>query len=692
MKRKKVLKIFVGVIGSLFAVLSILTKKTKQDSNYNNSLEEKNPMEGKQVIFVEDEQDEENADGVRGHLEAIGESSYHPGFYENYMKRPIDIVLSFLGLIILSPVFIIISLAIVIEDPGPVLFTQKRIGQNKQYFKLHKFRSMKVSTPHDVPTHMLDDPDQYITKVGKFIRAHSLDELPQIWDIFMGNMSVIGPRPALWNQDLLTSERDKYGANDVKPGLTGWAQINGRDELEIPEKAKLDGEYVEKIGFSFDVKCFFKSIGVLSHDNSVIEGKRNTLNENKNKENGEKNMRKIAIVSFVAALPGEKGINRMYFLADLLQRNGYEVDFVTSNFQHWEKKQRPVDYDVESLACKVTFLPQPSYKKNIEVKRILSYRILAKNIEKYLEGKEFDLVYCSIPDNHIAAVCGKYAKRKGIPYIVDVEDLWPEAMKMVLNIPVITDILYKYFEIDAKIAYKLADGVIGSSDTYRDEPKKYGINVKHCMTIYVGTDISLFDEGVKINSDKVEKIESEFWVSYAGTLGSSYDIETLVRAADIIKKRGFSNIKIKILGDGPLKEKFQEVARGLSGEVEFLGYQQYQMMAAYLSKSEITINSIVHGAAQSIVSKIGDYLAAESAMINTCEDLEFWKKVENDGFGVNVTPGQPEQLAEVIINLYLDKDKTANMAKIAREIGEQQFDREKSYMNIVRMIDNFVGK
>ena len=213
-----------------------------------------------------------NADGVRGHLEAIGESSYHPGFYEKYMKRPIDIVLSFLGLIILSPVFIIISLAIVIEDPGPVLFTQKRIGQNKQYFKLHKFRSMKVSTPHDVPTHMLDDPDQYITKVGKFIRAHSLDELPQIWDIFVGNMSVIGPRPALWNQDLLTSERDKYGANDVKPGLTGWAQINGRDELEIPEKAKLDGEYVEKIGFLMDIKCFCGSIGVFTYDGSVVEG------------------------------------------------------------------------------------------------------------------------------------------------------------------------------------------------------------------------------------------------------------------------------------------------------------------------------------------------------------------------------------------------------------------------------------
>lgn len=321
MKRKKGLKIFVGVIGSLFAVLSILTRKTKQDSNYNNSLEEKNPMEGKQVIFVEDEQDEENADGVRGHLEAIGGASYHPGFYEKYMKRPIDIVLSFLGLIILSPVFIIISLAIVIEDPGPVLFTQKRIGQNKQYFKLHKFRSMKVSTPHDVPTHMLDDPDQYITKVGKFIRAHSLDELPQIWDIFMGNMSVIGPRPALWNQDLLISERDKYGANDVKPGLTGWAQINGRDELEIPEKAKLDGEYVEKIGFLMDIKCFCGSIGVFTYDDSVVEGGTGTIAEIKEVENSDINF-KVSII-----MPA---YNASEFIEDSIN------SIISQTYKNWE--------------------------------------------------------------------------------------------------------------------------------------------------------------------------------------------------------------------------------------------------------------------------------------------------------------------------------------------------------------------
>lgn len=149
---------------------------------------------------------------------------------------------------------------------------QKRVGQNKEFFKIHKFRSMKMSTPHDVPTHMLGDPDQYITRVGKFLRKHSLDELPQIWDIFIGNMSVIGPRPALWNQDVLIAEREKYNANDVKPGLTGWAQINGRDELEIPVKAKLDGEYVEKLGIWMDIKCFLGTIGSVLNSDGVVEG------------------------------------------------------------------------------------------------------------------------------------------------------------------------------------------------------------------------------------------------------------------------------------------------------------------------------------------------------------------------------------------------------------------------------------
>lgn len=271
-KIEKILKVTAIGTGVTFLGLNMIAKKKKGDSVFEKEKDQKNPFAGKKVVFVEDESDEENADGVRGHLEAVGETKKSKGIYDRYIKRAIDVVLSFGGLVVLSPIYAGIAIAIKIDDPGPVFFTQKRVGQNKEFFKIHKFRSMKMSTPHDVPTHMLGDPDQYITRVGKFLRKHSLDELPQIWDIFIGNMSVIGPRPALWNQDVLIAEREKYHANDVKPGLTGWAQINGRDELEIPVKAKLDGEYVEKESLLFDIKCFLGTIGSVLSSDGVVEG------------------------------------------------------------------------------------------------------------------------------------------------------------------------------------------------------------------------------------------------------------------------------------------------------------------------------------------------------------------------------------------------------------------------------------
>lgn len=193
------------------------------------------------------------------------------------IKRLIDIVLSLLGMIVLSPVFLILIIAIKLDSKGPVLFKQKRVGLHKKHFNILKFRTMKIDTPKDTPTHLLDNPGQYITRVGKFLRKTSLDELPQIWNIFVGDMSIIGPRPALWNQYDLITERDKYGANDIPPGLTGWAQINGRDELPIEVKAKLDGEYVEKIGFWMDVKCFIGTIISVVKSDGVVEGGTGTI-------------------------------------------------------------------------------------------------------------------------------------------------------------------------------------------------------------------------------------------------------------------------------------------------------------------------------------------------------------------------------------------------------------------------------
>lgn len=203
--------------------------------------------------------------------------------YLRFFKRIIDIVLSFLGLLVLSPLFVIIIIAIKIDDPGPAFFKQKRVGIYKKYFNLYKFRSMKVDTP-DIPTHLLENPEQYISKVGAFLRKTSLDELPQMWNILKGDMSIVGPRPALWNQEDLIAERDKYGANDVRPGLTGWAQINGRDELEIPVKARLDGEYIENLSFMFDCKCFFGTFLSVLRSDGVVEGGTGELKKQSEKE------------------------------------------------------------------------------------------------------------------------------------------------------------------------------------------------------------------------------------------------------------------------------------------------------------------------------------------------------------------------------------------------------------------------
>lgn len=204
--------------------------------------------------------------------------------YERVIKRAIDIFLSLMGIIVLSIPMLVIALAIKIDSKGPVFFCQKRVGIHKKYFSILKFRTMRTDTPHDAPTHELSDPKKWITKVGAFLRKTSLDELPQLFNIFVGQMSVIGPRPALWNQDDLIAERDKYGANDVRPGLTGWAQINGRDELEIPVKAKLDGEYVERLSFGFDCKCFFGTITSVLKSDGVVEGGTGELKKNEKNE------------------------------------------------------------------------------------------------------------------------------------------------------------------------------------------------------------------------------------------------------------------------------------------------------------------------------------------------------------------------------------------------------------------------
>lgn len=403
-------------------------------------------------------------------------------------------------------------------------------------------------------------------------------------------------------------------------------------------------------------------------------------------------MKKIAIIAMATALKNEKGYTRFTFLADMLVKRGYEVDLITSSFQHWEKKQRNKE-NIKREKClyNVVLVDEPGYKKNIDLNRLFSHYILARNLrKKLLRGKKYDLIYNVIPPNGTAKIAGKYANREKIPFVVDVEDLWPEAMKMVLDIPFLTDIIYFPLRWNAEQVYKMANGIIGTSDEYRDRAfKKRRKNIVN-DTVYVGIELKAFDSGVEKYKDKIEKNANEFWVTYAGTLGASYDIKTLISAASLLKKEGYDSIKIKVLGNGPMKEELENMAKSIHCNVDFLGYIEFEKMAAYLYKSDILVNSFVKKAPQSIVNKIGDYLAAGKPMINTCSSKEFSEKVVKDGFGINVEAENAVELAKAMKEFFFNKEKCVEMGRNARKIVEKEFDREVSYEKIVKMIDGLL--
>ncbi|MRM90593.1 glycosyltransferase WbuB [Faecalicatena contorta] len=406
-------------------------------------------------------------------------------------------------------------------------------------------------------------------------------------------------------------------------------------------------------------------------------------------------MKKIAVITMGVRLDGEKGYTRFRYLCDFLTEAGYQVDLITTTFQHWEKSQRDMEkIKKEDYQFGIKFIYEPGYKKNVDLKRIRSHKIAAKNLTALLEKEgDYDLLYAEIPPNDVALAAAEYAKRRGIPFVADVNDLWPEAMRMVLDIPVVSSILFHPLQRDAEKVYSLVSGVIGTSDEYRDRPFQNQKREVPKATVYVGNEISEFDKGAEENDSLVTKAEREFWVSYAGTIGTSYDIRTMVLAAEELAGRGRQDIRIKILGGGPMKDELEALARERQiYNVEFVGYAPYDKMAAYLKKSDILVNSFVRKAPQSIVTKIGDYLAAGRAMINTCMSPEFRRKVEADGFGVNIEPEDVKILADAIEDLYENEEKRLEMGKKARKIAEEQFDRPKSYRKIVELIRELTEK
>lgn len=415
-------------------------------------------------------------------------------------------------------------------------------------------------------------------------------------------------------------------------------------------------------------------------------------------------VKRIAVVTMGVKLGDEtRGYTRFRFLSELLAREGFAVDLITSTFQHWEKAQRDCSKPCyQGLPYRIVFIEEPGYTRNLDLGRIRSHHAAAKNLREHFsrEAGTYDLIYAEIPPNDVARVCAEAAETQGIPFVADINDLWPEAMRMVVNIPVVSAVAFYPFARDAKRVYQLLSGAVGTSDEYAARPGADRQRPYPHATVYVGNDLAAFDKGARTYADTVIKPEGEVWVTYAGTLGASYDVATLVEAATLLEQERLAKacrqgdllrqvappVRVKILGDGPDREKLQNLAVELNAPVDFLGYQDYDHMAAFLCASDILVNSLVKSAAQSIVTKIGDYLASGKPMINTGSSPEFRNKVASGGFGVNVEAENPRALADEIAKLASHASRRKIMGAKARALAEREFDQPSSYRKIVDLL------
>lgn len=674
----KILKVTAIGTGVTFLGLNMIAKKKKGDSVFEKEKDQKNPFAGKKVVFVEDESDEENADGVRGHLEAVGETKKSKGIYDRYIKRAIDVVLSFGGLVVLSPIYAGIAIAIKIDDPGPVFFTQKRVGQNKEFFKIHKFRSMKMSTPHDVPTHMLGDPDQYITRVGKFLRKHSLDELPQIWDIFIGNMSVIGPRPALWNQDVLIAEREKYHANDVKPGLTGWAQINGRDELEIPVKAKLDGEYVEKESLLFDIKCFLGTIGKVAKDDSVVEGGTGEMSKQEISEETKENEKKKILVICQYYKPEPFRISD---ICEELVCRGHEVHVVTGYPNYPEGvlyegygKSKHIDEVINGVKVHRCYTVP---RQTGIAKRLLNYYSYAISSTKCVlskkcvasDGKAFDVVYCNqLSPVMMAHAAIAYKKKYKVPVVMYCLDLWPESL-IAGNISR-NSVVYKYFDKVSKRIYKNMDKILVTSEMFQEYfESKFAIKNTYYLPQYAE---ALF------NPEICYKKPNEFIdLMFAGNIGIAQSVETIIRTA--AKCKDMKQVRWHIVGNGSDFDRCQNLAEELKlGNLIFYGRKNIDEMPQYYSMADAMLVTMQKDEVLSLTlpGKVQSYMAAGKSIIGAI-DGETRKVVENAKCGFVSNAEDINDLANQVKRFVsLKSEERENLGVNAREYYNKYFSKE----------------
>lgn len=581
--------------------------------------------------------------------------------YKAFFKRFLDIALSLCGIIVLSPIFVILSVAIIVDDPGPVFFAQKRVGIHKTYFNILKFRTMKVSTPKDTPTHLLENPEYYITRFGKYLRKTSLDELPQIFQILSGKMSVVGPRPALWNQYDLIGERDKYGANDIIPGLTGWAQVNGRDAISIVDKARFDGEYANNVSFLFDAKCFWITLVKVLKRENIVEGQ--TEPESDETQASDEHMR-IWIFNNYNMLPEHGALTRSYYFGKQLKIMGHEpVVFVGSH---------PHNTDLQLIRGKKKFRQYPDCEfpwvlvrtcnyEGSRLKRVYSmfeyYINLRKAVKHY--GKPDAIIGSSAhPLAAIAAI--KLSKKYGCKGIVEIRDLWPESF-VAYGIIGEKNPLLKLLYAGEKWIYKKADALIFTMEGGKDYIVKKGWDKAHggevelskVFHINNGVDLEEFNANQLRNDYQDSDLNNAdiFKVIYTGSIRLANQVHELVEVAKILRDYHADKIKIFIWGAGDQCEKINRLIQeeGLTN-IELKGRVAKAVIPQILSKSDLNVYLLAKTPLANYglsLNKSFEYFASGKPVIASCNSG--YSIIDKYSCGVCLDNFTPEAMANEII-------------------------------------------
>lgn len=394
---------------------------------------------------------------------------------------------------------------------------------------------------------------------------------------------------------------------------------------------------------------------------------------------------KVLIIANYINLPNEIGNCRFMYIANLLSKNN-SVEIITSAFSHINKSKRKKEkYNFENIT--ISLIDEPGYSKNISLKRIYSHKILSLNLKKYLSKLEYipDIIYCAIPSLDFAKEAAKFANKKNIRFIIDVQDLWPEAFKMTFNTPVISNLIFYPMKKKANYIYSKADEIVAVSETYCNRALKVNKKTSKGLSIFLGTDLEYFDKCKENN--KTEFNDNIIRIAYIGTLGHSYNIKFVIDAIKILNNKGINNIKFIIMGDGPLKSEFEEYAKEKNVDCEFTGRLQYEKMVGLLCSCQIAINPIKSKSAGSIINKVGDYAAAGLPVINSQENEEYRRLIEEKEIGINVKNSDINDMADAIEKMCMDCHKRNIYGKNNRILAEKLFDRKKTYIKISSLIE-----